>query len=160
MFGQGSGGTIAILSASVGPRIKALDVLDPWGDWPDWLAKSPQVPDAERAAYLKPEFLAKAAPLDPVVWLPKLTDRPVRVQEALFNPASSGVVRKRIEAALPPNATTAEYKDTKEYDDKVSTDGRMLDWMQAQLTPSNPSSRTPQFSKNESDGQTQTAGPE
>jgi hypothetical protein len=75
MFGQGSGGTIAILSASVDPRIKALDVLDPWGDWPDWLAKSPQVPDAERAAYLKPEFLAKVAPLDPVVWLPKLTDR-------------------------------------------------------------------------------------
>jgi acetyl esterase/lipase len=35
MFGQGSGGAIAILSAAADSRIVALDVLDPWGDWPD-----------------------------------------------------------------------------------------------------------------------------
>ena len=33
IFGEGSGGTIALLAASVDPRIKAVDVLDPWGDW-------------------------------------------------------------------------------------------------------------------------------
>src|ERR1700734_1539970 len=31
MFGVGSGGTIAILAAAVDPRIKAIDVIDPWG---------------------------------------------------------------------------------------------------------------------------------
>src|SRR5271155_1296921 len=41
MFGQASGGTIALLAAAADPRIKAVDVLDPWGDWPVWLAKSP-----------------------------------------------------------------------------------------------------------------------
>ena len=40
MFGDGSGASIAILAAAVDPRIKASDLLDPWGDWPDWIAKS------------------------------------------------------------------------------------------------------------------------
>jgi len=34
MWADGSGAAIAILAASVDPRIKALDLLDPWGDWP------------------------------------------------------------------------------------------------------------------------------
>ena len=38
MFGQGTGATIAILASAVDPRIKVLDVLDPWGDWPNWIA--------------------------------------------------------------------------------------------------------------------------
>src|SRR5271167_585980 len=40
IFGDGSGATIAILAAAVDQRIKTLDLLDPWGDWPDWIAKS------------------------------------------------------------------------------------------------------------------------
>ena len=36
----GSGAAIAILAAAIDPRLKALDLVDPWGDWPDWLAKS------------------------------------------------------------------------------------------------------------------------
>ena len=57
IFGQGSGGTIAILSAGVDSRIKAVDALDPWGDWPVWLAQSPRVPESERPKYLTSEFL-------------------------------------------------------------------------------------------------------
>lgn len=57
MYGQGSGGAIAILSAAADPRIIALDLTDPWGNWPDWLKGSKQIPDEERAMYLKPEFL-------------------------------------------------------------------------------------------------------
>jgi len=33
MYGQGSGGAIAILAATTDLRITALDVTDPWGDW-------------------------------------------------------------------------------------------------------------------------------
>jgi hypothetical protein len=72
MFTTGSGATIGILASAVDPRIKVLDTLDPWGDWPTWMASSPFVPEEERAEYVKPEFLEKAAPLDPIVCLPKI----------------------------------------------------------------------------------------
>ena len=35
VFGQGSGGSIAILAAAADARIIALDAVDPWGDWPE-----------------------------------------------------------------------------------------------------------------------------
>src|SRR5262249_11170030 len=38
MFAQGSGASIAILASAADPRIKVLDVMDPWGDWPTWIA--------------------------------------------------------------------------------------------------------------------------
>src|SRR5215831_8379545 len=54
MFTAGSGASIAILASAVDARIKVLDTLDPWGDWPMWMAASPMVPEEERAEYLKP----------------------------------------------------------------------------------------------------------
>jgi hypothetical protein len=133
IFGQGSGGTIAILSATVDPRIRAVDVMDPWGDWPDWVAKSPQIPESERANYLKPEFQAKVMLLDPVQWIPQLKGRPLRIQENLFNLAMPETVRKQIETAASSTAQIVEYRDTKEYGEKVSANGKMLEWMQSQL---------------------------
>ena len=64
MFGQGSGGAIAILAAATDSRLKAVDTLNPWGDWSDWLAKSSVIPEVERPGYLKPEFLDRVKPLD------------------------------------------------------------------------------------------------
>ncbi len=136
MYGQGSGGTIAILAASVDPRIRALDVMNPWGAWPEWLALSPLVPPEERASYLTPEFLAKVAPLDPIRVLPQLGTRPFRLQESLYNPLFPEATRKRIEAALPSDAYVVQYHDAKEYSEKVSANGRMLDWLHTQLQSS------------------------
>jgi hypothetical protein len=133
MFGQGSGGSIAILSAAVDSRIKVVDVMDPWGDWPDWLAKSPVIPESERANYLKADFLESVARLDPVQWLTQLKGRPLRVQENLFNLAMPEAVRKHIEAAASGGAQVVEYRDIKEYSEKVSANGKMLEWMQSQL---------------------------
>jgi len=48
VFGQGSGGSIAILAAAADPRISTLQLLDPWGDWPDWLKSSEAIPENER----------------------------------------------------------------------------------------------------------------
>jgi hypothetical protein len=45
IFAQGSGATIAILAAAVEPQIRAVDALQPWGDWPTWLAKSSLIPE-------------------------------------------------------------------------------------------------------------------
>ena len=133
MFGQRSGGTIAILSASVDPRIKAVDLIDPWADWPDWLAKSPLIPEGERPTYLTPAFLSKIAWLDPIRSLAQVKPRPLRLQENLFNAAMPEEVRNRLEAVLPANALIIEYHSVEEYGEKVNSNAKMLDWLQAQL---------------------------
>jgi hypothetical protein len=139
IFGEGSGGTIALLAASVDPRIKAVDVLDPWGDWPAWLAASALVPDAERHDYLEPSFLKSIAPYDPVAVLPKLTRLPLRVQQNQWDDSKTpAVARQRIASAVPGSANPAVYENRQEYIEKVGSNGKMLDWMRAHLQPSIP----------------------
>ena len=134
MFGEGSGGSIAIMAAAVDPRIKVLDLLDPWGDWPEWLAQSTLVPDEERAAYLKPEFLKKVENLDPVKWLPKLTTQHVRLQYLKDDTVTPLLARERIEAAAPPNAQIIQYESSKAYVASVGSLGeKMFDWAKEQL---------------------------
>ena len=137
MFGEGSGGTIALLAASVDPRIKAVDVLNPWGDWPSWLAASLLIPDTERSNYLKPEFLESVAPLDPIAVLPRLTSVPLRLQQNLCDDTKTpAAARKRIAVALPLAADLAQYNNEQEYYDKVGSKGKMLDWLYGHLQSS------------------------
>lgn len=144
IFGEGSGGTIALLAASADPRIKAVDVLNPWGDWPSWLAGSTLVPDSERHDYLKPAFLTAIAPLDPVNVIPKLGHRPVRLQQNMWDDTMTpATARQRIAAALPANDNLAQYRDESEYFEKVGNNGKMLDWMYAHLAPSTPGVNPP-----------------
>jgi hypothetical protein len=136
IFGEGSGGTIALLAASIDPRIKAVDVLDPWGDWPSWLSGSRVVPDAERVDYNSPDFLKGVAPLDPVVVLPKLTSARLRVQQSLWDSGEiPAVSRERIAAAVPASALLARYRNINDYHERVGMNGKMLDWMYASLSP-------------------------
>jgi len=137
MFGEGSGGTIALLAASVDPRVKAVDVLNPWGDWPLWLPASPLIPNAERPDYLKPEFLKSVAPLDPIAVLPRLSSVPLRLQQNLWDDTKTpATARERIAAALPPTADLARYNNEQEYYEKVGSNGKMLDWLYGHLQPS------------------------
>jgi len=138
IFGQGSGATIAILAAAVDPRLKAVDAVDPWGDWPDWLAASPLVPDRERPNYLTPAFLSEVAPLDPVRWMSALDGRPLRLEETLFTAVTPDAARSRLLAALPPHAVQVEYKTQEDYVKDASTGGRILEWLQQQLAPRPP----------------------
>ena len=133
IYGQGSGATIAILSAAVDPRIKAVDALDPWGDWPDWLAKSPQIPEEERAAYTSPSFLESVVPFDPIQWLPRLKSTPLRIQQTLFSALTPPTARDHIQEAAPSTSAKVFYKDVEDYKDKAGKNGRILDWLQAQL---------------------------
>jgi hypothetical protein len=134
MFGEGSGGTIAILTASVDPRIKTVDVLDPWGDWPDWMAKSELIPDEERPNYLKPEFLKKVAPLDPVQWLPQLTSQHIRIQQVMDDSVTPKVAKEQIELAAPHGAQVVGYDSTRDFFSAVSG-GRIFQWAKEQLQP-------------------------
>lgn len=135
MFGQGSGGAIAVLAAQADPRIKVLDLLNPWGDWPDWLKSSPQVPENERAAYLTPEFLQKVAALDPVRYLPQLRLKGLRVQQVMNEPITPADAKDKIAAAVPGPEQVARYKDEAAYREAWKVSG-LSGWLREQIRPS------------------------
>jgi hypothetical protein len=139
MLGDGSGASIAIMAAAVDPRIKVVDLLDPWGDWPNWLAKSTLVPERERASYVKPEFLESVEDLDPVKWLPQLKTQRVRLQyitgDLTVTPAA---VREHLEAAAPANAKIVHYENFKIFRTDVASAGKGFDWIKEQLGPTSP----------------------
>jgi len=134
MFGAGSGGTIVVLAASVDHRIKAIDLLDPWGDWPAWTAGSGVIPDEERAAYTKSEFLARIASFDPVNVLPAIADRVIRMQLVGDDPATPADTFKKLAAAMPKNGLIVKYETGQELFSSVSG-GRLFDWTKEQLRP-------------------------
>jgi hypothetical protein len=132
MFGVGSGGTIAILAAAADLRIKTIDLIDPWGDWPDWMAKSSLIPESERPNYLKPEFLKKVAPLDPVEWLPQLKSQRVRIQQVRDDSVTPGAVQERIKTAATGTAQIVTFDTTEQFSHAVSGD-RIVRWVKEQL---------------------------
>ena len=134
MFGEGSGATIAILAAAVEPRLKVLDLLDPWGDWPDWLSKSSLIPKEERADYLKPEFLKLVELLEPIKWLPQLQSRTLRLQDALYDKVTPSIAKKRIESAMPASAQIVRYKDSQALGN-VASEGKFFDWVKERVRP-------------------------
>jgi hypothetical protein len=132
MFGDGSGATIAILAAAVDQRIQALDLLDPWGDWPDWIAKSTLVPEKERPEFLKPKFLDSVARLDPVQWLAELKTKKIRIQDVKSVTVTPTEARERIEGAAPAGTLIVRYEDAKAFLRTAST-GQGFDWVKNQL---------------------------
>jgi dienelactone hydrolase len=137
MFGQGSGGTIAILAASVEPQIRAVDALQPWGDWPTWLAKSSLVPETERATYLTPKFLGSVAPFDPVLVLARVQAKNVRLQFVLDDTITPAAVAERLKAAAPASDQVVVY-NTKRQQHAVLSAGRAFEWIKDQLRPPAP----------------------
>jgi hypothetical protein len=132
MFGQGSGASIAILTSAVDPRIKVLDVLDPWGDWPTWMATSRFVPENERPQYVKPEFLQKVAALEPVEWLPKVQAKKFRFQDATFDIVTPKASKEKLRAAVPQGTRFVFYKTEPEFD-ALFQNSVNLDWMEHEL---------------------------
>jgi acetyl esterase/lipase len=135
IFGEGSGGSIAILAAATDHRLKAIDLLNPWGDWPDWLAKSPKVPKDERDNYLKPDFLQHVEPLDPVRYLPKLTSCAVRIQ--FWDNLNTNEAAAKIEAAAPASAKITHYSSAFEMS-LTAAEGRLFEWLATTLSPPQP----------------------
>jgi hypothetical protein len=130
MFGEGSGAAIAILAAAVDPRIKALDLVDPWGDWPDWLEKSTVIPNEERPDYLKPKFLESVAPLDPVRWFGKVKV-PIRLQYLSEPLATPRIARERVAASAPRQTKILSYK--KSVARYKAAKLKFFDWIKGQL---------------------------
>lgn len=142
MFGMGSGATIAILAARTDLRIKTVDLLDPWGDWPDWFKDSPVVPAAERPKYLTPEFLQSVAPFDPVAHLPYLANRSIRLQQTWSEPLTPNAAKAKIADAVPVRATVVRYNNPLELLKAWQSSG-LSGWIKQQLRPQTPNgSRT------------------
>jgi len=132
MFGDGSGATIAILAAAADPRIKTLDLLDPWGDWPDWAAKSTRIPEKERPDFMGAKWQKKAAPLDPVKWLPQLKTQTIRLQFIKSVTITPAEAQAKIEAAAPPNAQIVHFDDAAAFKAAIAN-GSGFDWIKAQV---------------------------
>jgi Dienelactone hydrolase family len=134
VFGVGAGGTIAVMAASVDSRIKAIDLLDPWGDWPVWMQKSAVIPDEERPAYVKPEFLKKVADFDPVKLLPALKTPHIRLNQLNDEFASTPEeAKEQMEAALPATAEHHRFETSMAFYGEVASGGRVFDWLKLQL---------------------------
>lgn len=134
MLGQGSGGAIAILASAVDPRIKALDVLTPWGDWPVFLAKSTFVVKEERADLNKPEFLKTVAGLDPQQWFPKVKARSIRLQNVRKDGHMPDEAQEGMEAAAPETAEIDQFGDLGALY-PAAANGLLLNWITTQLKP-------------------------
>jgi dienelactone hydrolase len=132
IFGQGSGASIAILASAVDPRIKVLDVLDPWGDWPAWISTSPFVPEDERAEYMKPEFLKRAAALEPVEWMPKLKAKKFRLQQNIFDSDTPKTAKEKLRAATAAGTAVVLYKTLSEFN-TAFPNSTNLEWMKHEL---------------------------
>jgi hypothetical protein len=132
IFGDGSGASIAILAAAADHRIKALDLVDPWGDWPDWIKESNRIPEKERSDYLKPEWLAAVAPLDPAAWLPKLKTQTIRTQFVRDPAVTPADVQQKMEAAVPANAKTVHYDNPAAFRTAVAG-GAGFDWIKGKM---------------------------
>lgn len=133
MFGVGAGATIAVAAASVDPRIKAIDLLDPWGDWPVWMQKSDVIPDDERPAYVKPEFLKKVAAYDPVKLLPALKTAHIRLNQVDDSLSTPEEAKKKMEAVMPATAEHQRFESNMAFFSEVASGGRVFDWLKLQI---------------------------
>jgi len=126
MFGEGSGGTIALLSAAADPRIKAVDVVNPWGDWPDWLRDTKLIKDTEREGFLTQEFQKKLEPLEPALYLPRLSNRKLRIQyvQDRFPTAAAKLMRE----SMPSEAEIVTYKTTREFV-PIASGSQIFQWI-------------------------------
>lgn len=134
LVGQFSGATIGILASAVDPRIKVLDALDPWGDWPTWMQKSAFPPPKERPEYVKADFLSKVAPLDTVDWLPKIQAEKFRLQQRHYDQQTPIGSKQKMQALVPAGATVGFYNNVNEFGKTVGQHGEnSLDWVKDQL---------------------------
>ena len=132
MYAQGSGASIAILAASVDSRIAVLDLLNPWGDWPDWFKQSLFIPEAERPSYIRPEFLEKVELVEPAKVLPSLSGKTIRIQQVADDPIVPKAPRENLASVLPHGAQLLQYDNNAAFR-KAWQDKKLWAWMKEQL---------------------------
>jgi len=127
MFGQGSGGAIAALAASVEPRLKRIDLIDPWGDWPVWLAGSSMILEDERPKLTTKEFEDRVSALDPVQYLPTIDASRLQLLDVAYDRDTPAEAKKAIESAMPKGASILRYATPAEFQ---AAGDQLLTWLQ------------------------------
>ena len=110
--------------------------MDPWGDWPDWLKGSKQIPENERETYLKPEFLQQVSGLDPIAYLPQLKGKAIRIQQVLSNTITPDTAKDKIAHAAPAPDEVMRYPDIAAEAKALGTNG-IVKWLGEQLGSGN-----------------------
>lgn len=149
--GIGAGATITALAASVDSRIKAVDLIDPWGDWPTWIRLSDVVPDAERPLFLKPKFLKQVVAFDPVALLPRIFAEHVRLVQFGQGSSTPELSRKRMAAALPAAAAQVRYATSADFERADSVYGSVGAWIKLQLQSKDSGTRAARKSAKQSE---------
>src|SRR5580704_2236832 len=90
------------------------------------------VPEDERPNYVRPEFLRKAAALDPVDWLPKIQAKKFRLQQLIFETDTPKAAKEKLRAAVPAGTTVILYKALPEFN-AAFPNSTNLEWMEREL---------------------------
>lgn len=131
MFGTGSGASIAILAAVADPRIRALDLLNPWGDWPTWFKSTSVVKDTERSQFTTAAKAKSVANFEPVARLRQLRI-PVRLSLIQSDTEVPVAVQKKLRAAVPAGAVVRSFADDMELF-QASQGGATFQWLAEKL---------------------------
>ncbi len=131
MVGEGSGGAITILAAAQDKRIHAIDLLDPWGDWPGWFKSSTLIPEDERAADNKPEFLTKLTSLEPAECLRRLTI-PIRLEYLQPGNVTPEATKQRMQSSAPLQ-TVRPDRESSIAEIRATQGMKVLDWIQLKV---------------------------
>lgn len=109
-FGTGSGATIGVLAATIEPRIRALDLIGPWCDWPTWMKESKQIAEDERPKLTQRAFLRDIRDLDPLNKISKL-NIPIRINHVKEDPTVPDRTIEALRKRLPKSATLTLHED-------------------------------------------------
>jgi hypothetical protein len=106
------------------------------------MQKSAVIPDEERPAYVKPEFLKKVADFDPVKLLPGLKTPHIRLNQLNDDVASTPEeAKKRLEESLPATAEHHRFESSMAFYGEVASGGRVFDWLKLQIKAPGPKVR-------------------
>ena len=131
IFGQGSGGTIAVLTASVEPRLKRIELIDPWGDWLVWLAGSSMIlQDDERPKLTTKEFMDSVAAFDPIRYLTTMDSSRLQLLDVAYDRDTPAEAKKAIETAIPKGASILRYATPAEFQAGVAGGDKLFSWLQ------------------------------
>jgi hypothetical protein len=81
---------------------------------------------------MKPDFLKKAATLEPLDWLPKIQARKFRLQQLLFETDTPKPIKERIRAAVPQGTTVTLYQTLSEFK-TAFPNSTNLQWVEQEL---------------------------
>jgi hypothetical protein len=122
----------------VEPKLKRIDLIDPWGDWPDWMAGSRMILEDERPKLTGKDFLASVAGLDPVHFLPGIDPSRVQMVSVAYDRDTPPAAKSAMESAMPKGAAIFRYATPAEFQAGMGGGDTLLKWLQPEFEAEKP----------------------